>query len=259
MAKCYGESLKKKASGFALNTADLACFLANTVILGHDYEEIGNSEVARSFYAFSHLAVGGLSTLLLGLRTKGLENVPAQGRAVISCNHLHASDVLFVPSSIPHRHVTPVGRSAVMNKNIQGDIFRAWGAVTINRPAKGESFSLEGLYTMEAPLKENRLELIFDPHRTPGAKPGLTPRGVLRVAQDTESPIIPTVIKGSDRLFKNWGVVISYGEPQPYPTHRKEHRELQHHLMEIKQEMFDEIPYTFEYGEPEEFELGTDV
>lgn len=258
MARSNLEKFRSKAGHLAYSVGDMVCFLANTSILGPDYEEIGDNEMARSFYAFSHAAVSGVSAVIFGYRTEGAQNIPQDGPAILSCNHLHASDTVFVPSGIPNRHVVVVGRSGVMNKKIQGDLFKAWGAVTIKRPAKGERFSLEGLDLMKKAPDEGRLELVYDPTRTAGHRPGLPPRGVLRVAQDTEAPIIPTVIKGSDRLFKNYGVIVKYGEPLPPPTHRREHREYQQHLMEVKQEMFDSIPYGFEYGEPLAVELGAD-
>jgi 1-acyl-sn-glycerol-3-phosphate acyltransferase len=217
------------------------------------YEEIGKSEFDRLVYVVSHFAVLSLSKILLNLRVEGQDNIPEAGRAILAFNHLHAGDVIFVPSAIPDRHVTVVGRRGQMERPLIGPLFKRWGAITIDRP--DENPSLEAmratLDAMRKPLDEGRLELVFGSGtRTPGKKPGISKRGVVSVAQQTKSPIIPGVIKGSDRLQEK-SVVIKFGTSIGYPAGRRQHDEYLDLLLKEQTELFNSIPGSSYYAGPE--------
>lgn len=220
------------------------------------YEELDTSEAARLFYSWSHAAVGGVGRLIFGFRVEGASNIPETGPAIVASNHLLDPDVLFVPTAIPNRHVTVIGREGIMNRPVQGKLFRWWGAQAIHRLATGETnreAAERGMNTMRRPLEEGKLELIFSspPHRTPGQKPAKPIGSIARLARETGAPVVPTVIKGSDRL-KQREIVVKFGEQLYHEGIKKEDKEFTRHLHDIQTDLFDSIEYPFEYLPPDE-------
>lgn len=232
--------------------------LANAIFLGHDYEELPGTEVARSFWALSHFAVGGLAKQVVNYRVVGQENVPMDGAAVLASNHLSKLDPLLVPCAIPKRHVVVIGREGVMELDgvlgkAQQAMFKTWGAKSIPRPAHGEPFSREAIPVIKEPLGRNQLELLFAAgHRTPGKRPGTPKRGPIKFAAEAGAKIVPIVVKGSDRVGKGeGGVTVMIGPAWEASLDRREQREQQVLLMEQWQKMFDSIPHDYEYADPD--------
>jgi 1-acyl-sn-glycerol-3-phosphate acyltransferase len=213
------------------------------------YEEIG-SQTDRLIYAASHAAVKGLGLALVLFKSTGTEHLPREGRGLIVCNHLNGSDVLFVPSAIPNRHATVVGRRKYMEHPVYGPVFRRWGAVVVDvaKEMAGRDALRQAVETMKQPLYEERLELVFgSPNtRTPGLKPGRMNSGVATAAMETQTPIYPAVIKGSDRLGDQ-RVTVMFAPSVGYPESLKERRDFGRHVQQIQTEMFDSIPHPFNY------------
>jgi 1-acyl-sn-glycerol-3-phosphate acyltransferase len=232
----------------------------NPLLIGDAYEEIGDSETVRAFYAASHAAVGGISKLVFNYRVEGAEHTQIDGPAIIACNHLHASDTVFVPTAVPYYHVTVLGREGVMSSPITGKLFELWGAIMIHRPAEGQVANRDDLPRIKAPLYNGQKELIFsEGTRTPGTRPGYPKRGIFQFSQETEAKIIPAVIKGSDRLLDGAGVIVKFSEAWDPPTNRRQHRAMQQNFMEHQQEMFDSIEYPFAYADPVKITIGADT
>jgi 1-acyl-sn-glycerol-3-phosphate acyltransferase len=217
------------------------------------FEEVGDSEFNRLFYSSLHAAVHGLGLVTVHYRVEGAENIPQEGRALLAFNHLHLTDILFAPAAIPDRHVTVVGRRAQIERPVIGPIFKRFNAVTIDRAKEDSSVRAmrAAKAAMRATLEEDRLMLVFGSPdtRTPGYKPGYPKRGIVSAAQDTQAPIIPAVIKGSDRLSDR-RVTVKLGESVGHPTNRREHEEYIHGIWEIQTELFDSIPHPYRYADP---------
>ena len=202
----------------------------------------------RLFYAASHDIVRAIAILAFGHKVKGKENIPAAG--ILACNHLHGSDVVFVPASVPESHVTVIGRRGVMNP-----LFDKWGAITIDRPEDGENMSRQQLLEMEQPLRDGKLELLFTPGtRTPGFSPGLSKRGVALMARRTETDVTPVIIKGSDNLALQ-DVTVMFGESIGRPTHKSEDDDFLYYLRDVHRNMFESIVNRSFYRDPVDIKL----
>ncbi len=216
------------------------------------YEELGSSRLDRLFYSGAHSVVGFIGKLAVNYETLGAENLPLQGRALIVSNHLNWSDVLFVPSAIPERHVVVIGRRKYMEMPILGAVFKRWGAVVIDRGMEnpGREALRNSLETIKRPLTEDREVLAFaSPNtRTPGLKPGLTSGGIARASYETESDVYAAVIKGSDRL-KDRAVTVMFSPSLGHPESDspKERKEYLRHIHEVQTEMFDSISHPYDY------------
>lgn len=221
------------------------------------YEELGTSETARLFYAFSHAAVKGLGKVAFGLRSIGVSNVPQEGPGLILSNHLDWIDVALEPVVIPNRSVTVIGREGVMNKPVQGKLFELWGAKKIHRLASGERNKEAmdaGMEIMRTPLKEGHLELLYGspPSRTPGHKPAMPMGTAARLARETGAPVIPTVIKGSEHKLRPRGITVAFGEPLIHDGTKKDDKAFRQEIHRVQTEMFEAIEYPIEYLTPEE-------
>lgn len=215
------------------------------------YEEIG-SEADRLFYSLGHAGVKSLGKLAVLFNVKGADNLPPEGPGLIVCNHLHWTDVLFVPTAVPDRHVVVVARRKYMEIPVVGNIFRRWGAVAIDRGQEnpGREALLQSLETIKEPLNMGRLVLAFaSPNtRTPGQKPGPTNGGIARAAYQAQSDVYAAVIKGSDRL-SDQRVSVGFSAALGYPQtdKPKERQEFLRHIWEVQTDMFDKMPHPHNY------------
>lgn len=220
------------------------------------YEEIGSSEFNRLFYAFSHAAVTGLGRLIYRFRVEGAQYVPQSGRGILAFNHLHASDVLFAPTAVPERHVTVAGRRKFMETPVIGGIFERWGAVVVDRGQEqpGREALEASVARMKVPLLEERLLLVFSsPNtRTPGVKPG-KPVGIDRLAMETQTDVIPAVLKGTDQLGERL-VIAKFGPSVGYPETQRDRRSWRRHLHETQIALFDSIEHPGHYVGSDEVE-----
>ncbi len=201
---------------------------------------------ARFVYEKSHRFFNKLGSFAFGLSAGGVENIPEEGGAILALNHLHFSDVLWVPAVVPDRAVVVIGRREKVYMPVIGAYLRWMGAKAIDRPKEGERASRDVIPTMVEPLEAGRLEVIYgSPNtRTPGIKPGFPTRGIFEAAERAQVPIVPGVVVGSDRLgsFRGAEVTVKFAPAMPYPQHRREHREMQYHLWGTQTELFESVP-----------------
>lgn len=215
------------------------------------YEEIGSSEVDRLFYAFSHAAVRGVGLVSVLFRVEGAHHIPQDDGAIIASNHIDGTDILFGPAAVPKRHVTPIARRGIMEAPILGSIFERWGALTIDRPDGGENFARESVEMIEEVLNKGRLLWVFSSGtRTPGYWPGRSKRGVAMFARHSSKPTIPAAIKGTDRL-SDQRVTVKFGARIKPPRNRAEDEEFLTRLMVTQQWLFNRIPHSYHYKNPE--------
>ncbi|MEI7887160.1 MAG: lysophospholipid acyltransferase family protein [Actinomycetes bacterium] len=133
---------------------------------------------------------------LWNVTTEGLENVPAQGAAIIAPNHISVLDSFFVPLCLGRR-MTYVGKAEYMDDWKTKFVFPAIGMIPIDR-AGGDS-AQRALTAAARVLTAGELFGIY-PEGT-RARDGLLHKGhtgIARLALRTNSPIVPVGIVGSD-------------------------------------------------------------
>ena len=176
------------------------------------------------FYLFlKRILVGPALRVLFRPWTRGLENVPAEGGAIIAANHLSFIDSIFVPLAVPrpvvylakHEYFTkpgPVGRAQRLffQMTNQLPMDRSGGSASEGALRAGldvlRGGNLLGIYPEGTRSLDGRL------HR------GRT--GVARLALAAGVPVIPTALIGTDAVqpkgrtiprVRRVGVV--FGEP----------------------------------------------
>jgi 1-acyl-sn-glycerol-3-phosphate acyltransferase len=154
--------------------------------------------------------------LLFRLRARGLENVPAQGGAVLAANHSSNLDPwpLGLPL-FPRRWLRFMAKSELWWFPLRL-LLRAAGAFPVRR---GER-DVEAIANAVALCRSGEIVVMF-PEGTRRQK-GLLKKhearphsGAARIARDAGVPLVPAAISGTDRLSRLGPFRVVYGEPVP--------------------------------------------
>ena len=130
---------------------------------------------------------------------EGLENVPAEGPALICPNHTSVLDSFFLPAVLSRR-ITYVGKAEYMDSWKTKHLFPAMGMIPIDRG--GGSSSERALAAAQRVLERGELFGIY-PEGT-RSRDGVLYKGhtgPARLALRTGAPIIPVGIRGSREIM----------------------------------------------------------
>ena len=153
---------------------------------------------------------------LYRLEARGVERLPREGGFVLAANHNSNFDPWALGLPIwPRRQLHFMGKVELFNP-VFGPLLRAAGAFPVRR---GEA-DVEAIETAVRICKEGGIVAMF-PEGTRQWK-GLRkkfehkPRtGSARIALAARVPLVPTAVKGTDRLARFAGLKVAYGDPIP--------------------------------------------
>lgn len=136
----------------------------------------------------------------------GKENIKNSGRLILAGNHTHNLDCALLISSTK-RNIHFLAKSELF-KGIKKVLFSNMGLIPVNRKKKDHK-SLEMAYKY---LENNKVVGIF-PEGTIGKKTMLPFKiGAVKMANETNSEIVPFAITGDYKLFSN-NLKIIFGKP----------------------------------------------
>lgn len=138
----------------------------------------------------------------------GTENIPENGRVILAGNHTNYFDCLLVASATK-RCVHYLAKDELMRGPLKL-IFGSLGIIPVNRRQKDKA----ALETAEAMLRDEKLIGIFPEGTINRTDDIIMPFkfGAVKMARDTETPVIPFVITGKYKPFKR-NVKIRFFEP----------------------------------------------
>lgn len=175
----------------------------------------GSERVSR--YGVS--AVRRIVHKLWDLSIEGLDNVPAEGPAILCPNHLSFCDSVFVPVSLPRR-VWAIGKGEYMDDWKTKYLFPAFGMIPVDR--SGGEAAQAALDTAARVLDGGRLFMIY-PEGTRSRSGNLhkARTGAARLSVRCDAPIIPVGHIGTldvqppDQFTMKPGlpVTVRFGEP----------------------------------------------
>jgi 1-acyl-sn-glycerol-3-phosphate acyltransferase len=132
---------------------------------------------------------------LFRVRVEGLENVPADGAAILASNHVSFSDSVFLPLVL-RRRVTFVAKAEYFDDPKTAWIFRALGQIPIKR--EGGSASQGALDAATDVLQAGGLFGIYpEGTRSPDGRLYKGHTGVARLALRTQTPILAVAMVGT--------------------------------------------------------------
>ena len=175
------------------------------------------------YWFLKRIALGPFLQIIFRPHVQGLDNVPAEGPAILACNHLSYADWLFMPLTLARR-VTFVAKAEYFTTpgfkgRLQKMFFAGSGQVPIDR-ASGSA--AEGAMTSAGRiLAEGDLFGIFpEGTRSHDGKLYRGKTGVARLALSTGVPVIPCAVVGTDVVAppgKTFGSFtrphVRYGKP----------------------------------------------
>ena len=139
---------------------------------------------------------------------EGRENVPTDGPAILTPNHLSFCDSIFVPAALPRR-VWAIGKGEYMNSWKTKHLFPAMGMIPVDRT--GGDAALAALDAAASVLDAGRLFMIYPEgtrSRSGNLHKGRT--GAARLALRCDAPIVPVGHEGTLEVQPPDSVVMKF-------------------------------------------------
>ena len=149
------------------------------------------------YWALKMVVVGPLLRLVFRPWVEGLENIPAEGPAILASNHLSFSDSFFLPLVSPRR-LTFLAKSEYftgggLKGRLQAGFFRGAGQIPVDR--SGGRASEAALRTALRVLGSGELFAIYpEGTRSPDGRLYRGKTGVARTALEARVPVIPVAM-----------------------------------------------------------------
>ena len=158
-------------------------------------------------------------TLLAKLdRVEGLENVPADGPAILMINHIAFIDPIVVLHVIP-RNIVPLAKREVYDYPVVGIFPKLWGVI----PVKREEIDRRAVQQVMEVLRAGQIVLVA-PEGTRGPQLKQGKEGIAYLASRGKVPVVPVAVDGTigfpaPRFTAVWrepGAHIRIGHPFRY-------------------------------------------
>jgi 1-acyl-sn-glycerol-3-phosphate acyltransferase len=178
------------------------------------------------YWVMRHVLAGPLLRLVFRPWTKGLENVPAEGGAILASNHLAVIDPIVLD-----RQVNSLGKSDYFTgRGLRGRLvagfMRGVGTIPVDR--SGGKASEAALHTGLRVLAEGDLFGIYpEGTRSPDGRLYRGKTGVARLALESGAPVVPVAMIGTDvaqplgrAIPKPMPIGVVLGEPLDFSRYR---------------------------------------
>lgn len=185
-------------------------------------------EARRLLLRFLLRTIGFTLLAKLG-RVEGVENVPAQGPAILMINHIAFIDPIVV-MHVLKRNIVPLAKVEVYDYPGVGIFPRLWGVIPVRR----EEFDRRAVTQVLQVLKAGEIVLVApEGTRSPSLTQGK--EGIAYLASRSGVPVVPVAIDGTDgfpalRFSRAWrgpGTQLRFGRPFRYrPELHKPGREM---------------------------------
>lgn len=147
--------------------------------------------------------LGPVLKLLFRPWVKGLDNVPADGAAILASNHLSFSDSIFMPLTVPRPVVFLAKSEYFTGTGFKGRLTAAFFRLTNQLPMDrtGGAASAQSLNAGLDVLRNGSLLGIYpEGTRSPDGRLYRGKVGVARLALQARVPVIPVAMIGTDKV-----------------------------------------------------------
>ncbi|HEY9151335.1 MAG TPA: lysophospholipid acyltransferase family protein [Anaerolineales bacterium] len=138
--------------------------------------------------------------LIMKLEVHGMENVPPNGALIVASNHVTNWDVVPMQLALP-RVIFFMGKAELFKFFLIDIVFRNAGAFPVYR---GEKDAWAMRHALKVLQHGQTLGMFPEGHRSKGNGLGIAKTGTARLAIESNCPILPMAITGSDEFFKHF-------------------------------------------------------
>jgi 1-acyl-sn-glycerol-3-phosphate acyltransferase len=171
------------------------------------------------WWLMKYVLLGPLLRILYRPKTLGLENIPAEGPAILAANHQSFLDDLLLPLMVKKRKVVFLAKADYFDNWYLRWFFKGANVIPVRRESK--SAAEAALRTGVEALQAGALVGIFpEGTRSPDFRLYRGKTGVARMALEARVPVIPVAILGTyeampyDRKLPKAGrVTLRFGKP----------------------------------------------
>ncbi|MFD7098361.1 lysophospholipid acyltransferase family protein [Streptomyces xanthophaeus] len=178
------------------------------------------------YHLLKHVLLGPLLRLLFRPRIEGLENIPAEGAAIIAGNHLSFSDHFLMPAILKRRITFLAKAEYFTGPGVKGRLtaafFRSAGQIPVDRSGKdaGQAALREGLGVL---AEDELLGIYPEGTRSHDGRLYKGKVGVAAMALGAGVPVVPCAMVGTfeiqppgQKIPKVRRVTIRFGEPMDF-------------------------------------------
>jgi len=166
-------------------------------------------------YGFSWLLITVLARLMFRIRFEGRRNVPPRGPLIIASNHVSNLDPPLIGIAVP-RKVRHMAKRELFKVALLFAFMKSIGTIMVDR-GHGKQALLDAV----AALKSGDCVVIFpEGTRSPDGRLHKGHSGMIIMAVRAGSPVVPTVIFGSEKAMgkgskriRSVPVTVRFGEP----------------------------------------------
>ncbi len=201
------------------------------------------------YWLLKRIFIGPILRVLYRPWVDGIENVPAEGPAIIASNHVSFSDSIFLPLMAPRRITFPAKAEYFTGHGPKGWVSRAFMAGTGQVPMdrSGGKASQPALDTALRLLGEGQLFGIYpEGTRSPDGRLYKGKTGIARLVLEAKVPVIPVAMIGTRDVQPPGKVIPSIGRVgmrfgKPLEFSRYEHLKTDRYVLRA---ITDEIMYS---------------
>ncbi|MGA7206057.1 MAG: lysophospholipid acyltransferase family protein [Specibacter sp.] len=182
------------------------------------------------YWVLKKIFLGPVLKVLFRPWTKGLDNIPVDGPAVLASNHLSFSDSIFMPLMVPRPVVFLAKSEYFTGRGIKGRLTAIFFKLTNQLPMdrSGGAASANSLQTGIEVLNNGGLLGIYpEGTRSPDGRLYRGKVGVAKLVLTANVPVIPVAMIGTDKVqpigrripnIRRLGII--FGEPMDFSRYQ---------------------------------------
>ena len=145
------------------------------------------------------------------LRVRGLHHLPATGGFLLVSNHVNSFDPMVLYMTVP-RHMIALEKKSHFSWPFYGGMIRRWGNLPV--APRDPELASRSLARAAELLRAGTPVFVFpEGTRSRDGQLGTFRKGSFTLAIEAQVPLIPVILKGADRVFRE-GTSAIYGGVQ---------------------------------------------
>jgi 1-acyl-sn-glycerol-3-phosphate acyltransferase len=167
-------------------------------------------DISRLYSMAMWIANAGVRAAGIRVEISGLENVPADRRCIFMCNHVSNLDPPVVLPLLPG-HCSVLLKKELMRIPILGTAMRMGKFVPVERGHRREAAQASVAAAADA-LRSGLNILVFpEGTRSKDGRLSTFKKGPFFLAQQTQAPIIPIALSGTQKMMRKGSIAITPG------------------------------------------------